>query len=300
MNAMTSALAITALSFPSLALAQSTTHPLDPSATFLRVNGETTASTLPIPLNSLGIVPGQLCRIGVVGDFDNGPGGDTNYGMIAVFSASATLLGPAVVRRVADALPTGVPIVSPPTWRGSLPTDFPEDFNVSVAPDRRPSTVEVPAGATHLFVCAWDSLYFDNSDPDGDFGVQIEVIGPGTWTDLGNGLPGVAGTPTLAGNGPLIGGSQLTLDITGARPTSPSILLLGFNRLDAPFFGGVLVPNPQLSITTATDAFGADRLTLPLLLRLAQGTELYFQYWTLDPAATSGLAATNAVSGTTP
>ena len=36
--------------------------------------------------------------------------------------------------------------------------------------------VQVPFGASHLFIAAHDIYYSDNSDPDGDFGVRITQV----------------------------------------------------------------------------------------------------------------------------
>ncbi len=62
-----------------------------------------------------------------------------------------------------------------------LPTDIDEDF-VIVGPDSDyPATsedftaVRVPAGATHLFVTADDSYFDDNSDPDNDYQMTMDV-----------------------------------------------------------------------------------------------------------------------------
>ena len=44
-----------------------------------------------------------------------------------------------------------------------------------------------PVGATHLFITAHDSLYYDNTDPDGDLAVRVTVLPgvPGDYNDNG-------------------------------------------------------------------------------------------------------------------
>jgi hypothetical protein len=51
-----------------------------------------------------------------------------------------------------------------------LTTDIPEDFNVAAQP-----TVEVPAGATEILFTPNDSFWVDNTDPNSDYGAEIEV-----------------------------------------------------------------------------------------------------------------------------
>jgi hypothetical protein len=70
---------------------------------------------------------------------------------------------------VPDAVDAGVDYVSPQTYLSSLLTDIPEDFQIT---DTR---VQIPQGATHLFITASDCFYDDNSDSDSDFAVSITL-----------------------------------------------------------------------------------------------------------------------------
>ncbi len=77
------------------------------------------------------------------------------------------------------AIDAGPDFVTAPTAVGGLTTDIGQDFAIQAnqtGPDF--ICVVVPAGATHLFVAAPAIYYSDQSDPDGDFGVQIEVVVP--------------------------------------------------------------------------------------------------------------------------
>ena len=65
------------------------------------------------------------------------------------------------------------------------------------------------------------------------------------WADLGLGLAGSAGTPTLSGSGSLIGGANYGLELSGAAPSSSAFLVYGASRVDLPVAGGVLVPSPD-------------------------------------------------------
>ena len=110
-----------------------------------------------------------------VGDWVGVTGGpDTDTAMVGIFSASDVLLGQNTLNRVQDAIDAGADHVTLPTYPGSDPTDVPEDFFVGDI------GLPVPVGAQYLFVAARDNKYSDNSDPDGDFAVEI---------GLGTGIP---------------------------------------------------------------------------------------------------------------
>lgn len=149
---------------------------INPKATYLHICSESALNAVPIVLADLGIVPGETIQIEALGDWDNGPGGDTFISTIAVFSASATLLPPAQAHRVPDAIAAGPPVGTAPTFFCGEVTDIPEDFRVASAVPNVSVTVVVPAGATHLFVSPGDHLFEDNSDPDGDYGIRITEV----------------------------------------------------------------------------------------------------------------------------
>ena len=175
--------ALTALAVMSLALgllasaagpalgADPAVFSVDPRRTYLRTNSDAPLDALKIDLAALGIAPGNVIRLERLGAWDCGaPCADTVTGMGGVFSAGTTLLGPSAVHRVPGAVDAGVELVTGGTFFGALPTDIPEDFAIT------DTTIQVPLGATHLFVGALDSLYSDNSDPNGDFKLQISVV----------------------------------------------------------------------------------------------------------------------------
>jgi hypothetical protein len=89
-----------------------------------------------------------------------------------VFSASSVLLSDTERYRVQDAVDAGDDFVTSTAWRCGEPTDIPEDFKVDS------TVVQVPPGATHLFVSGHDQLYYDNSDPDGDYAIRITKVTP--------------------------------------------------------------------------------------------------------------------------
>ena len=128
---------------------------------------------------------------------------------------------------------------------------------------------------------------------------SFDTLPPG-WRHRGGSSAGAAGHPILTGAGQLAPGASVTLELQRAAPASAVFLLVGFTALEAPFHGGVLVPNPQLIISgLGTNAEGALILTggWP---GLPPGTKVYFQDWIVDPSATSGLAGSNGVEARVP
>ncbi|HZW09530.1 MAG TPA: GC-type dockerin domain-anchored protein [Phycisphaerales bacterium] len=150
--------------------------PLDARATYLRLNDDPALAASPLALAALGAVPGDYIRLQSVGDFDNGPDGDTFESLVGVFSSTSTLLPSANQERVPDAIDVGFEFQTANTWRGNLPTDIAEDFLISHHASFGYVIVRVPAGAEFLFVTPSDSLFYDNTDPDADFGLRVELV----------------------------------------------------------------------------------------------------------------------------
>lgn len=158
--------------------AHATTIGIDSRRTYLRTGSDPGAlAAVPIALAGLGLTPGDSVSLTRRGAFDCGsPCIDDRGHMIALFSSSSTLLAITQLHRVPGAIDAGVDFVTAPTHWGGLATDIPEDFQVLGTG----VTVAVPAGAAYLFVVAHDSLYGDNTDPNGDFAVEIEKRSPPT------------------------------------------------------------------------------------------------------------------------
>ncbi len=133
---------------------------LDPRATFLQPVFGATEPPIIIDLAAAGLAPGDVLEFShetpppgfayncVAGPFE--PIG--NEPVIGVFSGSNTLLSTSLLNRVQDAI-DGIPNV----FTGV--SNIPEDFIL------RNTSLEIPAGATHLFVGTVDSVYSDNCVP---------------------------------------------------------------------------------------------------------------------------------------
>jgi len=159
---------------------------IDARATYLRTNQDPVPDALAIPLSSAGVSGGDCVHLERLGDFNNGPNGDTRLSMIAVFSRTATLLASSELHRVVDALDAGVDYVTSPTYYGALPTDIPEDFGASA-----PGGVDLlaPPGAAYLFAASNDQYYSDNSDPDNDYYIRILPISPFEVSSASSSMP---------------------------------------------------------------------------------------------------------------
>jgi hypothetical protein len=173
--------------------AQATTITIDPLKTFLFTHNDpwsgigSVAGSNPIVLSDIGISGGDTIHLEMLGAWYDGHAGytgnvsslDVVSEMIGVFSNSNTLLAPNTLNRVPGSLDTGLSITTWNTLFGNLSTDILHDFGITS------TRVQVPFGATHLFVAAHDIYYSDNSDPNGDFAVRINKIAsvpePSTW-----------------------------------------------------------------------------------------------------------------------
>ena len=123
----------------------------------------------------------------------------------------------------------------------------------------------------------------------------------GTWTDLRNGLAGVQGVPTLAGDGTLIGGTNTSIELNGSVPSGSATLVLGVNQIDAAFKQGVLVPSPDVIIPgLPLDGTGGLAFQFGWPTGLPSQTSLFWQFWIPDAAGPVGFAASNGLESTTP
>jgi hypothetical protein len=163
------------LSLLSLAPAQ-VQIPVNPRATYLRINNDASALPAPaVPVSALGVSVGQWVRITTTGGFSASGSPDTERNLIAVFSSTPTLLANATgqVSRVPNAILAGPSYVSGNTSSGALSTDIPQDFIVGRTGWSNGTLVQVPAGATHVFLSTFRSTttnsFSGNSDPNNDY-----------------------------------------------------------------------------------------------------------------------------------
>lgn len=180
---------ITALAFllPLVSAASLTAQiqiPVNPKATYLRTNNDASAVPAPgIPLSALGVAAGQWLRITTVGNYSDGGAGDTQRGLVCLFSANPTLLpnSAGLLERVPGAILAGPAVATPNTYYGNQSTDVPQDFVVSRNSWNNGVLVKVPTGANYLFLAVNDpnySFYGNNVDPNSDFQAVFTVETP--------------------------------------------------------------------------------------------------------------------------
>ncbi|MHC5211427.1 MAG: hypothetical protein ACYTG2_11970, partial [Planctomycetota bacterium] len=120
------------------------------------------------------------------------------------------------------------------------------------------------------------------------------------WVNLGAGLSGST-APRLIGDGSLASLTPVTVQLVDALPLTSATLVVGFTRIDAPFKGGVLVPQVDLMIgPIVTSPGGSLGLSGSWPGGLPPGFDIFLQFWLPDAGGPVGWQASNALSATTP
>ncbi len=137
----------------------------------------------------------------------------------------------------------------------------------------------------------------DSTSPSADYGavwlLGLQGGASGSWTDLGQSLAGQLGKPELLPSGSPAPGALVELRLTGAKQSSPLLLVIGLSELGLPFHGGVLVPSPDVLVPAQTNPVGSHTFE-----GLWSGqAPLWFQCWIVDAVAVQGLSASNAMVG---
>jgi hypothetical protein len=155
-------------------------------------------------------------------------------------------------------------------------------------------SVTAPAIRSFTLTTAHDPGYTFAMDS-----LQAHVV-EGDWTDLGQGLAGTHGAPTLVGNGTLYGGDLMALTLSSALESSIAAVVVGLGEINIPFMGGVMVPSIDLLIWVPTSPTGFFETAVPWPEGAPSGSTLTFQFWVVDAAGPFGLSASNAVRATAP
>jgi hypothetical protein len=133
------------------------------------------------------------------------------------------------------------------------------------------------------------------------FSFNTGLAPEGSWTDLGQGLAGVAGVPSLAGTGRLTAGSSGSLALGGAAPSSPAVLFVALTSTPVPFHCGTLVPMPYAwTVLLSTDAGGGISFAWDAWPPAVSGVDIHMQYAVMDAAAACGISLSNAVVAVVP
>ena len=133
----------------------------------------------------------------------------------------------------------------------------------------------------------------------GDISGTACVGVPGTWTDMGGGISGVAGVPLLTGTGPMACEALTTYTLINAKPNQLAYFPVGISNLGLPLKGGVLVPSLDLILFFVTSPTGDISFGANWPLGLPSGFTIYYQYWLKDNTAIKGWAASNGLRSVT-
>ena len=127
----------------------------------------------------------------------------------------------------------------------------------------------------------------------------VEV--PGTWADLGGSAPGTGGlVPQLEGEGVLLECEPYVVTLTDALPSTTAFVVIGFDTINLPLKGGILVPDLDLIRIVPVNPVGSRVFTGPWPPGVPGGISIYIQVWLQDVGAFGNYSASNAISGTTP
>jgi hypothetical protein len=158
------------------------------------------------------------------------------------------------------------------------------------------------------FVMAYDGALDRVVVAGGDDGSSFltdtwEFVDEGKFVDLGPGIGGALGPPTLAGSGDLSIGSAtgFTLAIDNALPSSPLLLMVSTTVSALPFKGGTLYPFPiQLIVPLTTDGSGKASLSASIPVGIPSGIDIVLQAWLFDASAPAGASGTNGLEAQVP
>ena len=135
----------------------------------------------------------------------------------------------------------------------------------------------------------------------GSVRLSLNQSPPSGWTDLGHGLAGVDGIPSLLGLGEMLAGSPGALKLTHANPDKLAVLFIGATSAPAPFKGGTLVPVPvSILFMLGTSPDGTITLPWNSWPSMPPGTDWFFQYAIVDSAGPAGASLSNAVRALQP
>ncbi|GJM23284.1 MAG: hypothetical protein DHS20C15_31990 [Planctomycetota bacterium] len=123
---------------------------------------------------------------------------------------------------------------------------------------------------------------------------QLALRGP-TVVNLGGEVGGGA-PPSLSVEGTLVGGEDFTVQMKNGPSLGQATAVVGATAIHAPFKGGVMVPAPDLLLSSfALDGIGYLGITAPWPVGFPLGLELYLQLWMPDANAPLGYSGSNAL-----
>jgi len=126
------------------------------------------------------------------------------------------------------------------------------------------------------------------------------ILAGASWEDVGGGLAGFLGTPSVDGTGIMTAGSTLTLQLGNTLPVTTAYLVLGLGQVGVPFKGGVLVPTPDVVLGGLSVVSQSLELSTTFPPGVPSGSQLVYQFWVQDVTGPAGFTASNGLVSTTP
>lgn len=111
---------------------------------------------------------------------------------------------------------------------------------------------------------------------------------------LGGGLAGVSGVPSISVSGMLAPGEVVVFSVDNAAPNAVVVLVVGASIINLPIFGGIIIPSPDVLISTTSDSSGHAEVSIPWTAGLM--TTSFWQWGVTDPSAVEGVAISKAVA----
>jgi len=134
-----------------------------------------------------------------------------------------------------------------------------------------------------------------------EVGVLLNLRPAWPWSTVAPGLAAIGlFVPKLSAAGTLLAGDPVTLTLENGAAGAPAVLVVGPDRINVPFKGGVLVPSPTLLLPLVLEPAGGFQLAGSVPAGLPSGSVLYLQAWIVDAQGPVGFTSSNAVQGTVP
>ena len=120
------------------------------------------------------------------------------------------------------------------------------------------------------------------------------------FLDLGGALEGSNGSPIQLASGTLVAGQPFAFKLASGPPNGAAYHVVGFNHVDAPFKGGVMIP----SVNLINGPFGLDAAGQRTLAGNwpsgGSGLGLYMQFWMPNGSGPMGFVASSGVRAQIP
>ena len=175
--------------------------------------------------------------------------------------------------------------------------------HVSRHADATSAAVRVLGGLAFADATPCDGVQVAAAIPDAGtvpLALRYATPAPTAFFDLGQALAGTLGPPQRTRTGSLAPSTPLSMTLTGALPSAPSLLVLGLVPLQAPLLGGVLVPDPFLIVPLTLPVSGSMTLAATWPTGVPQGFQFWLQWWVIDAGGPQGYAASNGLRAKTP